>query len=300
MKIRKYPFYLPLGIVLVLAMQLCLFAGISSATAWATPVLWTGLILVLDALLFAARGDSLIRSGKIIPVALISIVSWWVFEWYNIFLNNWHYVNLPSPLWLRYLSYAWSFATIAPAVLLMYGVLHLFMKDYRGRPVAINRRLLAFAPVLGLFFLALPIIPFSMYYANRAAQPDLFSLISWSANTWLSEFMSPFVWTGFVLLLEPFNYLMGNPCLLRSIEKGRWKTPVVLSLAGLLCGYLWEFWNYWALAKWYYSLPFDFGIRLFEMPIAGYLGFIPFSWELYNIVSLLCPGAIAIIEENRP
>ena len=49
---------------------------------------------------------------------------------------------------------------------------------------------------------------------------------------------------------------------------------------GLTCGLLWEFWNYWAAAKWTYNLPF-LGVleqyRYFEMPWIGLLGFLPFG-----------------------
>ena len=38
-----------------------------------------------------------------------------------------------------------------------------------------------------------------------------------------------------------------------------------------------------ALPKWYYTVPFfNFG-KIFEMPILGYLGYIPFAWELYAL-----------------
>ena len=41
---------------------------------------------------------------------------WLVFELYNLFIRNWHYVNLPAKPALRYFGYAWSFATIWPAI----------------------------------------------------------------------------------------------------------------------------------------------------------------------------------------
>jgi hypothetical protein len=297
-KDRKIPFYLYPGLVMLLGMQLCIIFGISVVTSWATPVFWSGLILVLDGWFLSARGKSLISSGKIFPVAIISIVSWWVFEWFNIFLSNWHYINMPSPLWVRYLAYLWSFATIAPGVLLMYGVLSLYMKNRDGRPIIVGKNLLVWAFLVGFIFLAIPIFPFSMLYVERAAQPDLFACSRWFANPHLSEFTAPFVWTGFVLLIEPMNYLLGNPCILRSLENGNYKTLVVLSLAGFICGILWEYWNYWAYSKWYYTVPIGGDVKIFEMPVLGYLGFIPFAWEIYAIVSLLSPGAIAVMEDH--
>ena len=53
---------------------------------------------------------------------------------------------------------------------------------------------------------------------------------------------------------------------------------------GLICGFLWEFWNYWAVAKWVYKLPFlgaTLRYHYFEMPVVGLLGFIPFGMECW-------------------
>lgn len=296
---RTYPFYFYAGILLVLLMQLFIFMGETALTVWATPVFWTGLILILDALLYWAHKNSLIVSGAIVPVALISVVSWWMFEWFNIFLSNWHYVHLVESIRLRYFGYIWSFATIVPGVLLAYGIVDTLLRSCAWRPLPVSRRLLVVSFLLGLLFLAIPIIPFSMYYAGRAADPKLFVFLQWSANTFLSEYTAAFVWIGFVLLLEPVNYLMGNPSLLRSLSNGNYKPLASLTLAGVLCGYLWEFWNYWAHTKWFYTVPIFGHIKLFEMPVLGYLGFVPFAWELYAMVALIYPKAITIIEGTQ-
>jgi hypothetical protein len=58
-------------------------------------------------------------------------------------------------------------------------------------------------------------------------------------------------------------------------------------LAGLVCGVLWEFWNYWSGAKWIYAIPFFNYWRVFEMPLVGYLGFMPFALECYLFWQLL-------------
>ena len=57
-----------------------------------------------------------------------------------------------------------------------------------------------------------------------------------------------------------------------------------------MCGVLWEFWNYWALAKWrYVGVPVFPSVRLFEMPLAGYLGFPPFALEVFALYHLVRP-----------
>ena len=56
-----------------------------------------------------------------------------------------------------------------------------------------------------------------------------------------------------------------------------------LALSGLLCGVLWEFWNYWARAKWHYTVPIMENLKLFEMPVPGYLGFPAFAIECFTM-----------------
>ena len=58
---------------------------------------------------------------------------------------------------------------------------------------------------------------------------------------------------------------------------------VNLSLSGLLCGALWEFWNFWAGAKWHYSVPIMERWKIFEMPLPGYFGFPPFALECFTM-----------------
>ena len=56
-----------------------------------------------------------------------------------------------------------------------------------------------------------------------------------------------------------------------------------LLLSGLLCGVLWEFWNYWSRAKWIYTVPIMQQWKIFEMPVPGYLGFPPFAVECFTM-----------------
>jgi hypothetical protein len=91
----------------------------------------------------------------------------------------------------------------------------------------------------------------------------------------------PLVWTGFVLLLEPINYRRGRPSWLGALAAGDASLVLALLTSGLVCGLLWEFWNYWALTRWTYSVPYVGSVKLFEMPVLGYLGFPPFALECY-------------------
>ena len=46
-------------------------------------------------------------------------------------------------------------------------------------------------------------------------------------------------------------------------------------------------WNFYAYPKWVYQVPFVDFWRIFEMPILGYGGYIPFSLELFALYHLI-------------
>jgi hypothetical protein len=97
----------------------------------------------------------------------------------------------------------------------------------------------------------------------------------------------PFVWLAYVFLLDPLNALAGRPSVVSDLSGGNWRRPVSLLAAGGFCGILWEFWNYWALTKWTYTVPYFGHFKIFEMPVLGYLGFPPFAiecWATYVFV----------------
>jgi len=60
-------------------------------------------------------------------------------------------------------------------------------------------------------------------------------------------------------------------------------------LSGLVCGLLWEFWNYWADAKWMYYVPILGNVKFFETAVAGYLGFLAFGLEVFVMWPFVWP-----------
>ena len=72
----------------------------------------------------------------------------------------------------------------------------------------------------------------------------------------------------------------------RNLQKGDWRLVWLPALAALFCGFFWELWNAYSLAHWEYSVPFVQRFHLFEMPILGYAGYLPFGLECM-VVSLM-------------
>jgi hypothetical protein len=61
---------------------------------------------------------------------------------------------------------------------------------------------------------------------------------------------------------------------------------------GLPLGLLWESLNWRCARGWIYTVPFLDRPKLFEMPLPGYLGYLPFALE--------CAAALAVLERLRP
>jgi len=99
----------------------------------------------------------------------------------------------------------------------------------------------------------------------------------------IAPYMAAPVWLGFIFLLDPLNERLGGESLLTDLRAGKRDRLVNLALSGLLCGVLWEFWNYWARAKWHYTVPIMENMKLFEMPLPGYLGFSAFALECFTM-----------------
>ena len=73
----------------------------------------------------------------------------------------------------------------------------------------------------------------------------------------------------------------------------------IIALGGLICGFLWEFWNFWAYPKWEYEIPLlGFG-KVFEMPILGYGGYVPFAWSVVQTVRPPSSNVTAFVDAQR-
>ena len=107
-----------IGLAVMIGSQTATFARIEPFWSWNTPIAWTGFILFADGIVWRARRNSWIRSNgrEFMWLALASIPLWLVFEGYNRIIRNWYYTGLPENFALRMFGYAWSFATIWPAI----------------------------------------------------------------------------------------------------------------------------------------------------------------------------------------
>jgi hypothetical protein len=279
----KFALHGYIGLIVIAAAEVLLFSGNRLVGHWFTPIVWTGYILFVDALVYKFKGRSPLMTDRLefLVVALISIAGWWLFEFYNAprFWKSdlelwWHYHNLEPNLWVRRIGYDWAFATIFPLQFLT-------AEAFRS---TLFRRFASDRPIIKVNSL-----PFILALTLLGAVGAIWPLI------YPSPWLAPVIWLSFILLLDPINAWRGWPSITGDLARGDWRRLCSLLLAGLVCGFLWEFFNYWALSKWTYTVPYFGDIKIFEMPVLGYLGFPPFAiecWAMYIFVrSLLNPGA---------
>lgn len=70
------------------------------------------------------------------------------------------------------------------------------------------------------------------------------------------------------------------------------RVPLKLAPLGLVLGLLWESLNWQCPRGWIYTVPHFEHPKLFEMPLAGYLGYLPFMLEAV--------AALALLDRLRP
>ncbi|MBI2499614.1 hypothetical protein HYV88_05210 [Candidatus Woesearchaeota archaeon] len=255
-----FKWYGLVGILIIVLMEINFFFKIQPFASWYFPIIWIGYILVLDAINKKISGKSLISDNKnnFFGILIISALFWWVFEFTNLSVHNWGYIGIMGDLRLRNLFGLLSFATVLPAFFETYELIrniHLFDKLKLKKKHDITKRFLHTMMVIGIIFFILPLL--------------------------FPKLAFPLVWLSFYFILDPINYLHKQPSIIKHIKDRNLAIPLSLLLAGIIMGFFWEFWNFYALPKWTYNIPFVSFFKIFEMPLLGYLGYFPFAFELY-------------------
>ena len=264
------------GLAVMVLSEAATLAHIEPFWSWNTPIAWTGFILFADGIVWQARRSSWIRSNgrEFALMALASIPLWLVFEAYNQLLRNWYYTGLPEHFALRMFGYAWSFATIWPAMFEGAELVAILRAGGAGASGMAGRKNPPVRPAPP----ALPALP-----ALSIAAGVVMLALPFVVPASIAPYMAAPVWLGFIFLLDPLNARLGGESLLADFRAGRSDRLINLALSGLLCGVLWEFWNYWAGAKWHYTVPIMENLKVFEMPVPGYLGFPAFAFECFTM-----------------
>jgi hypothetical protein len=238
-------------------------------TAYLFFPLWLGYILVVDALVLGRTGSSLWTRSRLGFVLLFAASgpAWWLFEVINWRTGNWEYLGSRAFSNLEYyILCTISFSTVMPAVFetAEWAGSFRWMDRWRAGP--------RLRPT--------PAVNLGMFLGGIAM---LASALVWPRVCY------PFVWTSMVFILEPLNYWLGRRHFLQDLQHGDWRRVASLALGAVICGFFWEMWNYYSYPKWVYHTPGAQFLHVFEMPLLGYGGYVPFALELCALKSLFWP-----------
>jgi hypothetical protein len=232
-------------------------------TQWGFFPMWLGYCLAIDGLVFWRTGTSLLTRSrrKYIGLFLVSAPAWWVFELLNLRTQNWAYLGaeiFSAPQYFFWTTL--SFTTVIPAV---FGSAEFFASfDFvkrlkPGLVIGTDKKTTASFFTVGWIMLTLILLYPKIFFA--------------------------FIWISLYFILEPINIWLRNRSLANWTQKGDWRPVISLWLGVLLTAFFWEMWNYYSYPKWIYNVYWGNWLHVFEMPLLGYGGYLPFALELYAL-----------------
>ncbi len=244
--------------------------------------LWAGYILSVNGVTFRRSGTCLLlgNPSRFFLLFPVSAVFWWYFEWLNRFVQNWYYVGVDNFSAFAYVLHATlCFSTVLPAVLSTVDLLATFFTPAdHYHSYAVPR----LSP--GIWMSRFILVGMAVILAFLPVAPDQ---------------LFPFVWIAPLFIITGIQGAVGRQLFFSLFLRGNGRLMLLSALAGLMCGFFWEMWNWKSLAHWQYSIPYVDRYHLFAMPILGYLGYLPFGLECqviaFSAVGLL-PGDM--LEDN--
>ena len=225
--------------------------------------LWLGFILLVDGLVLRRTGTSLVvRSPKIMVVMfIVASPYWWAFEGINEITQNWVYVTSTeedSGGLVGVIEASLSYSTVIPAVFEVSELIGSFgfIKRFARLPsLVLSRPQIILAGVFGL--------------------GSLVTMLIWPT------YLFPMTWLCLFFIFDPINNLTGRPSIIAQVKNGDYRTVVAFALGALVCGFFWEMWNRDASVSWEYNIGYLDFARIFQMPLLGYGGYLPFGLETY-------------------
>jgi len=234
---------------------------------WFYVLAWYPTLVILDDVVVLLGGESLLARPREVAVMLWwSAVIWFVFEAINFRLQDWYYVFLPAGRVERWLGITVSLATVVPAVLLPERLRDLLgaWRDLRFRGFTLELKHLEISGWVGWGLLA-AVLAFPRY-------------------------LYPLTWGAVWLIAEPLLFRRDpEHSLFADMAHGSWGRIARLMAAGLFAGVLWESFNAMARGRWIYTVPFLEHLKIFEMPLVGFLGFPFFALEVWSLYHLVAP-----------
>jgi hypothetical protein len=232
--------------------------------------LWLGYIVCMNSLTHMLKGRCLLMNRPRFFLALfpLSSIFWWFFEYLNRFVQNWHYLGVENLSATEYIFHAsLCFSTVLPAVQSTEEFLASFPR--LAAPLKNWQPLISQKPQLWGWLILILAVP---SLAGISIYPD---------------YLFPMLWLAPLLIIVGVQTVCREDTIFRDLPRGDWRALWLPALAALTCGFFWEMWNLKSLAHWEYSVPFVQRFHIFEMPVLGYGGYLPFGLECMVVSRML-------------
>jgi len=256
-------------------------------TNWTLIPLFWGIILTVDGWVFYRnRGNSILndKPQTLIAIAVCSIGGWLIYEYLNLFVKcNWFYPEGDMISTEQFFIYS----IIGSSGLLTIAFeWYTLLKTFKGFAARFKQGLRIKLPrtLVWILFVA--------------------SLCSMFAISIFPNALFFLIWTAPMVALICALHLAGYWTPFTPIgKKGDWSPILLICLSYFIQGLLYECWNYFSayhLADgrivtynpgfWVYSIPYVNVLHVFEMPLLGLFGYLPFGlycWTAWLIFAHL-------------
>jgi hypothetical protein len=121
------------------------------------------------------------------------------------------------------------------------------------------------------------------------------------------------LWVGTLMIFsgQLLRKNIWNP--FSAMAQGNWAPALLIALSTLFNGFFWELWNWGSNANptlpvtnpnyWMYNIPYVNVIHIFsEMPLLGYLGYMPFgilAWVIFIWLGALFGFNTALLQNDQ-
>jgi hypothetical protein len=217
---------------------------------------WWGYIFILDGWIAWKCGNSLLtrRRKHVLPMLIWSVTFWYFFELLNLRYQNWYYVGVYKDHTVGFLFSLVCFSTVLIGMFETYEWVTVLS---RRSTTDVSYGRFANRP----------------YWKWVSYAMQGIGLIMVTLSLVYPTYLAPLVWGSVSFLLDPWNYRRRARSILRDFEVGDYGLVIRLLAAGLICGAYWESMNFFAPQKWIYTVRGLENLKLFEMPLLGFLGF---------------------------
>jgi hypothetical protein len=259
------------GLLLLAGTTALAGADVGPFWVWYYHCAWAGTLATLYGGLAWRTGEWPLSGPALLSLFFWSAPFWYVFELANFRLENWFYVSVPPDAAVRWAGTFLAFSTVLPAL----SFAHRWTTEVglaegiRGPAFRVRSGTLGWIFGAGVAFVVLALVRPTWFY--------------------------PLIWGAVTLLLEPWNYRRDpGGSLLADLARGRWARLLRLLAAGLAIGILWEGYNFLAAGRWIYTVPGLEGMKIFEMPVPGFLGFPVLALDSFVAYRALVAARVAL------